>query len=410
MHIFKLRLPVLFGVMSVLVFPIAQAELLEYSFTASDGANRTLSPSAVYSNPTGNIKFALSAGIDRKVRISVVRPDGSVVNSATSHLLGATDRLTVDGKSYYGAELNLNAPSEGDYQFKAEILTSSGESVHTDLYPVTVDTTPPVISGSIQWVRHGWSYGSVDVFSNGDAGKELRLENITDQALKSAKYFTVDSQGVRREANVTFDATAGVASVPVGTAAGSGVAPEAQAEYRVGFAVTDQAGNTAEISRMSKIDRVKPAYWMEVYDSQAKVWKEYAAGMTVYENPVKIRYKRRKSDHVNFNGTDYGWADSWYDEEIGDYIYKNINLNYPQKYSYANIYTKAGGRSGIYYSWYNFTLGGGASLGPRPTGSLHYRLSDGTWVSSIIPKYSHPYTVDRVRFLPMPVHTIRKHG
>ncbi|MCV3264985.1 DUF4165 domain-containing protein (plasmid) [Vibrio harveyi] len=47
--------------------------MLEYSFNTPDGAERTLSPSTVYANPTGNIKFALSAGIDRKVKISIVK-------------------------------------------------------------------------------------------------------------------------------------------------------------------------------------------------------------------------------------------------------------------------------------------------------------------------------------------------
>ncbi|MCW0135692.1 DUF4165 domain-containing protein [Escherichia coli] len=36
----------------------------------------------------------------------MLRSDGTVVSTATSHLLGATDRITVGGKSYYGAELN----------------------------------------------------------------------------------------------------------------------------------------------------------------------------------------------------------------------------------------------------------------------------------------------------------------
>nr|UGK56475.1 hypothetical protein [Escherichia coli] len=31
--------------------------------------------------------------------------------------------------------------------------------------------------------------------------------------------------------------------------------------------------------------------------------------MTIFENPVKFRYKRLKSDSTNFNGTDFGWVD-----------------------------------------------------------------------------------------------------
>ncbi|WP_238134425.1 DUF4165 domain-containing protein [Vibrio cincinnatiensis] len=117
----------------------------------------------------------------RKVKISIVRPDGSVVNSATSHLLGGADRITVNGKSYYGAELELAAPGEGEYSFKAEILTSVGDSVQTDTYPIIVDITPPVISGEIQWVRSGFSMGSIDV-------EQLTRWTIDKEKLKQYGY------------------------------------------------------------------------------------------------------------------------------------------------------------------------------------------------------------------------------
>ncbi len=117
-----------------------------YTFKAPDGTQRSLTPNANYANPTGNISFALSAGIDRKVKISVLRSDGTVVSTATSHLLGATDRITVGGKSYYGAELQLPAPVGGAYTIRAEILASDGSTVQTDEYPLTVDVTPPTYS------------------------------------------------------------------------------------------------------------------------------------------------------------------------------------------------------------------------------------------------------------------------
>ena len=110
---FKPKLPALLGALAVLTAGAAHAELLEYTFKAPDGAQRSLPPNANYANPTGNVSFALSAGIDRKVKVSVRRSDGTVVSTATSHLLGATDRITVGGKSYYGAELQLAAPAAG---------------------------------------------------------------------------------------------------------------------------------------------------------------------------------------------------------------------------------------------------------------------------------------------------------
>ncbi len=83
---FKPKLPALLGALAVLTAGAAHAELLEYTFKAPDGAQRSLPPNANYANPTGNVSFALSAGIDRKVKVSVRRSDGTVVSTATSHL------------------------------------------------------------------------------------------------------------------------------------------------------------------------------------------------------------------------------------------------------------------------------------------------------------------------------------
>lgn len=68
---FKPKIPAMLGALAVLTAGAAHAELLEYTFKAPDGTQRSLTPNANYANPTGNISFALSAGIDRKVKISV---------------------------------------------------------------------------------------------------------------------------------------------------------------------------------------------------------------------------------------------------------------------------------------------------------------------------------------------------
>ncbi|MGL4613555.1 MAG: DUF4165 domain-containing protein, partial [Shewanella sp.] len=57
----KLKLPALLGALAAIFTGTAQAELLQYSFTAPGGAQRTLAATANYANPTGNIRFALSA-------------------------------------------------------------------------------------------------------------------------------------------------------------------------------------------------------------------------------------------------------------------------------------------------------------------------------------------------------------
>lgn len=60
---FKPKIPAMLGALAVLTAGAAHAELLEYTFKAPDGTQRSLTPNANYANPTGNISFALSAGI-----------------------------------------------------------------------------------------------------------------------------------------------------------------------------------------------------------------------------------------------------------------------------------------------------------------------------------------------------------
>ncbi|MEK6162124.1 DUF4165 domain-containing protein [Vibrio cholerae] len=58
---FKPKIPAMLGALAVLTAGAAHAELLEYTFKAPDGTQRSLTPNANYANPTGNISFALSA-------------------------------------------------------------------------------------------------------------------------------------------------------------------------------------------------------------------------------------------------------------------------------------------------------------------------------------------------------------
>ncbi|NMU26508.1 hypothetical protein HKB21_12835, partial [Vibrio parahaemolyticus] len=67
--------------------------------------------------------------------------------------------------------------------------------------------------------------------------------------------------------NASLDTVQGVASLPVGSAVSSSMAPENQAEYTLGFSISDEAGNQTEISRVSTIDKVVPHVWTEVFDS-----------------------------------------------------------------------------------------------------------------------------------------------
>lgn len=375
----------------------AHADLLEYQYTDTNGETKKSLPSHVYANPTSDITFHLSAGIDRKVKVSIIGDDGRIISTKTSHLLGASDRINIRGKSYYGASLNLPKPSsDGKYKIKSEIISSSDKAVQSDEYELTLDTVAPNVTGKITRITD--NKGTPSVLTNRSRfDRELRLGGITDSGvgLESAKYFTIDSNGVRKEINVSLDPDAGTATIPVSSAASSSMMPVDRAEYTIGFRLVDKAGNIKNVSTNSKLDNVLPSVEIEVFDNKSDSWVSYEKNMKVYNNPVKVRYKRKKSEHVEFNGTDYGWA-TGYNAQDDNYVYKVVNLNYPQKYSYFNLYTKAGRDFTHRYESLKFTLSGSAVKGPEPKAIYHHLKGEG-WVSSGRPRYSKPYTIDKVR-------------
>jgi large repetitive protein len=178
------------GAITLLSGGHAHADLLEYNFIGSDGSQRTLPGSAEYGNPTGKITFALSAGVDRKVRISILNSAGEILNSATSELLGANDRITVGGKEYYGAFLKLAAPSEGLHIIKAEILASDGKVVKVNEHTLNVDLTPPTAS---KMIATNTSYGQDTTSSTWKLAliSELAMFQMNLQSKKLRFIYTV---------------------------------------------------------------------------------------------------------------------------------------------------------------------------------------------------------------------------
>ena len=79
----------------------AQADLIEYSFNTPKGEKRTVPAAQEYVNPVGTIQFALSAGLDRYVRATILDKKGKVVGTNTSHLLSAKDRIDVKGSTRF---------------------------------------------------------------------------------------------------------------------------------------------------------------------------------------------------------------------------------------------------------------------------------------------------------------------
>ncbi|NVK74593.1 MAG: DUF4165 domain-containing protein [Oceanospirillaceae bacterium] len=413
---FKSKLPALLGALAVLTAGAAHAELLQYTFKAPDGVQRSLSPNINYANPTDNVSFALSAGIDRKVRVSVIRSDGTVVSTVTSHLLGAKDRITVGEKSYYGAELQLPAPVAGAYTVRAEILASDSSTIKTNEYPLTVDLTPPsftsmsptqndygqVISGDVWKLGLGSYSGNAFLISGVSDDTPIREVRIKLYRQNGSVYkdMSVDYDEKNKQARIVFE---------------NGFFPDSDLDevFKLQFQITDSAGNSLLTPRQKVMfDNVSnaPTSPFGVYDPDSSSnlgpglsgFVAYTAGMTVKTNPIKLAWRVPR--------------DNWYEYREGGLNMYNVlgemsKVGEDSSYVYLVTSSPYGNTNMNFLRWVNFGEWGGANINynlslsssaPRSPTLLgvDYNYSDIGW-SSFVREWMNnsvlPVTVSSIR-------------
>ena len=302
----------------------ALADLVEYSFTTPSGEQRTLPHDQGYANPVGSMDFALRAGIDRKVRVSLLREDGTLLESATSNLLGADDRITAGNSEFYGTRLSLSAPSEGNYLIRSEILSSAGDVIQLRDYPLMVDVTAPTAGGTIYIssdARVVHDDGSGNRIAGPGAGPgswtnfgSFYIEDIqtSGAALDRVDFIARDSQGTQRTIE-GINISAGAASVDLEQVQSVMAHPEGM--YDVTFRLVDQAGNHRDITDRIGWDQSpdhggKPEPVAVYSPSSSGSWNNMAGyvpfsdGMEVRENPVQLVFRIPRDNYAAY--TPYG--------------------------------------------------------------------------------------------------------
>lgn len=295
----------------------AHADLIEYSFNTPSGERRTVPADQQYVNPVGTIQFALSAGLDRYVRATILDERGRVVSTNTSHLLSARDRIDVNGQSTYGAVIDVPAPAEGEYTVRAEILSASKEVVQTDTYPLVVDVTPPTIGGKIQVNTIGGEtsgvglgrYGGLNLTTDSHSGA-LVVTNVkdnfaVDEAYLNAYYEEGSSKGnLLFQQKVSYSESTQQINHPFSF---GGRFPNNREDYKLEVIVKDKAGNTsAPVSVVTGVETrscailpepvamYKPGYEGSYMGQQGYIeWKQ---GDPIYTNPYRSIWRIPKSE------------------------------------------------------------------------------------------------------------------
>ncbi|KJG37761.1 hypothetical protein UA32_12470 [Photobacterium angustum] len=358
-------------------------------------------------NNSGTIDAYVSAGLDRRILVRLYQDERLIIEEKTG-VVGTSDRINIGDKTFYGKQISLNLNNDGDYKLEVTSLSLTDDIISVDNYHFTRDTIPPTFSDTIKFVRAGYSHGSIEHFGNTHATKELKLLGVTDASsgIASAVYFAepTDRSRTRIEKPVTMlvDDNSNSANLHVAAALAADSNSYPNDHYNIGFRVTDRAGNVAEKVRQSYIISHCPTepVEIEVFNTSTNMWQPYSNNMVIYDNPVKVRWKRSKPTFATDPTAPYGWNN---DSEISyadqNFNYYERSFPYPQNYTYFHFYTKSGK---VCYTYYlrslKFTLAPGVGLAPQYRG-VHYTLasSPNTWIESAHPKYNRPYSIPKVR-------------
>ena len=296
----------------------ASAAIVEqYTYTDPYGATKTATADTPYANPDGTMSFALVAGIARKLEVSILDAANAVLSSSTSEVITADDRITIDGKPYYGFLLDLQAPAtDGAYRIRARILSDDDQQIAEETYPVLIDRTPPTFSGGFGWSGR-WSIQPPmpdDALVSYDIARRVWIDDVSDAgsgldpanarfqslwlegnnagqvALETPALVDIDSQQVFIGNGIQGDIKRGVHF------------PNANGRYLARFVVSDRAGNIARFDKplyfTAQCPSLNDAQPFAVYDPDSTVnllpgspfvgYVPYVAGMTVKTNPVRL--------------------------------------------------------------------------------------------------------------------------
>ncbi|EBG2148423.1 DUF4165 domain-containing protein [Salmonella enterica] len=373
----------------------AHAEIAEYIFKDTLNVSKTVFPSQRWINPVTGFDVAVISGLDRYVTLTLLNSSGATLWSAKSSLVTVDDRKTSStGFDYYGKTMTVPAMGEDIYTLREIITDLQGKEVSRRDYAVSIDRTPPS-KGAISYTRGGWRFGSEAIFTPVPDGMQyagvqaITFNGLADtgSGLSNAQYFMRDASGTVRTKSVEINKLTGTVTVHNTDAGGSAIAPAARAEYTMGLYVYDNAGNRAEMSRQTTIDRQHPGEIIQVLNTQTNQWENYRAGITVYTNPISVRVLRKKTDFVGVNGTKFGWADSNFQSSDAQYNIFKFNYVYPNNgNNYHEFETLAGAVRRVHHSDLKFTPAATMEHAPLVTEMNMYRSDTGDWGRSFSDK------------------------
>lgn len=396
---------ILFGSV-LLAYAVSAKAAIEYSTFTDIYDNQhtpviTIDKTSIINNAS-TLDIMISAGLDRRINVSLMDLNAEVLFESTSHVISINDKLVIGNKQFYGISSSVPIANDGQYQLKIKTISLNGEVVNTEIFNINRDTTPPLAGEVTKSLYGGFTneFTSDDVWSTGYYSRNyFQINDVSDESsgVESVSIVSYimsnDTANEYKIRALPFDNETKLARFNFNTDYSLWpTGDNAETLYGFNFRIKDKAGNIFNSPIQKMYYDTVGAVGLQLVGVRnpnstntmaGRIgYDPYVSGMTVYENPISVMYKIPKDQHINYVRGGYGPVGS--SEQITDH---------DDDYVYAIFTRSYGFKDGNYLrfrdrrSWtiagfgYNLALSPNAPKSPVRVGRAEYLYSDIGWSS-----------------------------
>ncbi|MDH0436510.1 Ig-like domain-containing protein [Aeromonas caviae] len=400
-------------VMISLAAPVS-AQVYELSFTDTNSEAVVKKPDLTWYNPNGTIIVTAISGLDRKVKVELLK-GGSVVQTQTSGVITVANRISAsDGNEFYGVKFNLTKPEDGNHILRTTVYDINNVQVSVNEYPLNVDTVPPT-GNPISTTATGYgrvTTGAEWLLGRGGSESPDITISVQDEAsgIASGKFVIYrgdDSACCQR--NLALVQATNSFNVPL-----KSIFPTSNLDelFKLEFQIKDKAGNIFYSPRQNaRWDNVVNAPGVfGVYNPNSSntlgpglsKFDAYTPGMAVFTNPIRLAYRLPKSNYAPLVQSGVNISNAVGEvAKVGEddtYVYLTMTIPFGMKNENYVKWTNFGTWSGGPID-YNLTLGEGVSESPvlRKVEYLYSDIGWGSWVR-MIDNSALPISISQIRY------------
>ncbi|HAT2580398.1 TPA: DUF4165 domain-containing protein [Aeromonas hydrophila] len=402
-------------VMVSLAAPVS-AQVYELSFMDTNAVTVIKSPSLSWYNPNGALTVTTIAGLDRKVKLELMK-GGTVVQTQTSGILTVANRIKAsDNNEFYGVKFTFTKPADGNYILRSTVYDVNNVQVSVNDYPFNVDTVAPT-ANPISTNTTG--FGRVTTGAEwllgvgGSDFPDITIDGVSDAAsgIASAQFVLYRGDGsVSYKRDVSMVLATNSFNYPLRATFPSSNLDEL---FQLEFQIKDKAGNIfyspKQNARWDNITNPPPVFGVynpnssNVLGPGLTKFDAYTPGMAVYSNPIRLAYRLPKSNYAPYATSGI---------QLVNAVGEVTKVGEDATYVYLTLTAPLGLTDGNYIRWVNFGNWGGSeisynlvldpSVPKSPTlVNVEYLYSDigwGSWKRYNVNSSALPVTISKIRY------------